>query len=59
MPPAGKLALSVQDVAAVCGISQSAVRKLVREGVLPRVPHTDRLLVARTAVERWVESGAA
>ena len=58
MPAAEKVALSVQDVSQLCGISQSLVRKLVRDGVLPRVPHTDRLLIARTAVERWVESAA-
>jgi excisionase family DNA binding protein len=61
VPVESKLALSVSEVADICGISTSLVRKLVARGVLPRVPHTERVLIARTAVERWVndEAGAA
>jgi excisionase family DNA binding protein len=44
----------VNDVADLVGISTSSVRRLIADGVLPRVPHTERVLVARTAVERWV-----
>jgi excisionase family DNA binding protein len=54
-----KIALSVQDVAALCSISTPTVRRLVAEGVLPRVPHTERVLIPRSAVERWVEGAAA
>jgi excisionase family DNA binding protein len=54
-----KLALSVREVADLCSISTPTVRRLVAEGVLPRVPHTERVLIARTAVQRWVEGDAA
>ena len=53
-----KLALSVREVAEMCSISTS-VDKLIAQGVLPRVPHTGRVLVPRSAVERWVNSGVA
>ena len=56
LPVSQKLALSVSEVALVCGISTSLVRKLVAQGVLPRVPHTDRVLIARASVERWVNT---
>jgi excisionase family DNA binding protein len=59
VPASQKLALSVSEVAEIVGISTSLVRRLVNDGVLPRVPHTDRVLIARTAVERWVEGSAA
>lgn len=54
-----KLALSVREVAEMCSISTTSVDKLIAQGVLPRVPHTGRVLVPRTAVERWVNSGVA
>jgi len=54
-----KLALSVREVADLCSILTPTVRRLVAEGVLPRVPHTERVLIARTAVERWVQGEAA
>jgi excisionase family DNA binding protein len=54
-----KLALSVREVADLCSISTPTVRRLVAEGVLPRVPHTERVLIARTSVERWVQGEAA
>lgn len=54
VPASEKLALSVPEVAQIVGISTSSVRRLIADGVLPRVPHTERVLVARTAVERWV-----
>lgn len=52
-----KLAYSVPEVAAMVGLSEPAVRRLVARGVLTRVPHTERLLIARVELERWVGSG--
>ena len=54
-----KLALSVREVAEMCSISVTTVDKLIAQGVLPRVPHTGRVLVPRSAVERWVNGEVA
>ena len=51
-----KLALSVPEVAELVGLSDPTVRRLVKQGHLARVPHTERVLVARKEVERWVTS---
>ena len=51
-----KLAYSVPEVAVMVGLSAPAVRRLVARGVLARVPHTQRLLIARVELERWVGS---
>lgn len=49
-----KVALSVREVALLTGTSEWTVRRLLDQGVLPRVPYTERTLIARIAVERWV-----
>ncbi len=54
-----KLAWSVKETADMICISPSSVYELVRIGVLPRVPHTGRVLIPRSAVEAWVNSGVA
>lgn len=51
-----KLALSVPEAAELVSLSDSAVRRLIAEGTLARVPDTDRVLVARAELERWVNS---
>ena len=56
-----KLALNATEAAELVGVSEKTIRILVRDGKLARVPDTDRLLIARAELERWVTStmGAA
>ena len=52
-----KLALSVPEAAAMLGLSEPSVRRLVDAGRLARVPHTgNRVLIARTELERFVNA---
>lgn len=51
-----KLALSADEAGVMVGLSPASVRRLVVAGVLARVPHTDRLLIARAELERYVTS---
>ena len=51
-----KAALSVPEITEMVGLSAPAVYRLVEQGVLARVPHTSRLLVARAEIDRWVTS---
>lgn len=51
-----KAALSVPEITEMVGLSAPAVYRLVERGVLARVPHTSRLLVARAELDRWVTS---
>jgi len=54
---AEKLALSAAEAGElVGGLSEKTIRNLVRDGKLARVPDTDRLLIARAELERWVTS---
>lgn len=41
----------------VGGVSASTINRLIERGVLARVPHTDRVLIARSELDRWVASG--
>lgn len=61
VPPHLKLAVDVDAAADLVSVGTSTIRRLVDEGVLARVPHTQRVLIARRELERWVEStmGAA
>ena len=58
MPLAEKLALSVAEAGQLVGLAPSSIRRLVNDGVLARVPHTDRVLIARRELDRWVNSAA-
>lgn len=51
-----KSSLSVAEAAAMSGESETSIRRLVRKGVLARVPSTGRLLIARAELDRWVQS---
>lgn len=51
-----RLALTVPQSAAMVGISDTSIRRLIAQGVLATVPHTDRVLIARVELERWVTS---
>ena len=56
MSTAEKLALSAAEAGELVGVSEKTIRNLVRDGKLARVPDTDRLLIARAELERWVTS---
>ena len=53
---ADKLALSVGEAGQLVGLAPSSIRRLIAEGVISRVPGTDRVLIARRELERWVNS---
>lgn len=47
--------MTVAQIAEASCLSESTVRRLAVEGVLPRVPHTGRrIIVPRHAVEAWL-----
>lgn len=54
-----KLALSVAEAAELVGLSETSIRRLVAAGTLPRVPHTERVLIPRLALEEYVNGEAA
>lgn len=54
-----KLALSVHEAAEMVSVSDSTIRRLIDDGHLAKVPFTDRVLIARAELERWVQSGRA
>lgn len=53
VPLEEKLWLSLDEASALTGLSSSALWRLVMEGLLPRVPHTKRRLIARAELERF------
>lgn len=59
VPLSERLAFSAAEAGSLLGVSESLVRRLVREGKLARVPHTERILIARTEIERFVRQGVA
>lgn len=52
--PPQPLVLSVTEVATVMRVSKRSVETWVAEGVLPKMPHTGRVLIPRQFVENWV-----
>lgn len=56
VPIEQRLALSIPQAGELVGLSARTVRRLVDSGVLARVPHTERVLIARAELERWVTS---
>lgn len=52
-----RIALTVPEAAELVGLSAPTVRALVHKGVLARVPDTDRVIIARVELDRWVNSG--
>lgn len=59
VPFSERLAFSAAEAGSLIGASESLVRRLVAEGKLARVPHTERLLIPRAELERFVTSGVA
>lgn len=45
-----------REAAELTSCSESTIRSLVDQGVLARVPHTGRVLIARKELDRWVVS---
>jgi excisionase family DNA binding protein len=53
-----KLAYSVTDAAELLSISPTEVRRLVRDGLLGKVPHCGkRVLIAHAELERFTSAG--
>jgi excisionase family DNA binding protein len=53
------LVFTPEEAGQVLGVSEDTVRRWVRAGHLPRLPHTDRVLIPRKAVEGFVHDVAA
>jgi excisionase family DNA binding protein len=53
------LVYKVAEAAHVLGLGEQTIRDMVNDGRLPRLPHTDRVLIPRRAVEGLVESAMA
>lgn len=49
-----KLSLTTAEVFALTGLSDSSVRRLVADGKLARVPDTERVLIPRIDLDRWL-----
>lgn len=54
-----RLALTVPQTAALVGLSTASIRRLIADGVLARVAHTDRVLIARAELDRWLSERSA
>lgn len=53
-----RIALSSPEAAEMLGLSDKSIRRLVEIGALARLPHTQRLLIARVELDRFAASGA-
>jgi excisionase family DNA binding protein len=53
------LVYTPEEAGTVLGVSEDTIRRWVRAGYLPRLPHTDRLLIPRKAVEAFVQAAAS
>lgn len=53
-----RLVYTPAECADVLGVSPQTIRKWLDKGVLPRLPHTDRVLIPRVAVESFVAAAA-
>jgi excisionase family DNA binding protein len=48
-----RIAHSVDEAADLLSLSPSEIRRLIRKGLLRRVPHTGRVLIAHRELERF------
>lgn len=55
-PLTDRLAYGVDELATLVGVSTSSIRRLIKSGVLAKVPYTDRVLISRTEVDRWLNA---
>lgn len=49
--------LTVPEVMAMTGLGESSIYQLVRDGELRKVPHTERVLIARAELDRFAGVG--
>ncbi|MFT3854785.1 MAG: helix-turn-helix domain-containing protein [Ilumatobacteraceae bacterium] len=52
-----RIAVGLDGAAALTDLSPPTIARLVKDGVLARVPGTDRVIIARIELDRWVASG--
>jgi len=50
-----KIAVGVVEAADLLDLSEASVRRLIAAGHLARVPHTDRVLIARAELDRFAQ----
>lgn len=53
-PPPPRLVYSAGEVARILGVSRLTARRLAKRGVLPRVPHTRRLLIPASGLAEHI-----
>lgn len=53
-----RIAYAVDDAAEMLSLSPAEVRRLIKRGVLRRVPHTGRVLIAHRELERFAAGEA-
>lgn len=58
VPITDRLTLGYADVAALTGVSERTVRRLVRDGTLPSVHIHGRVMVTRRALDAWLATDA-
>lgn len=58
-PAIPKLALTVTEAQKATGAGRDTIRGWIRDGLLPRVPHTERVLIPTVALEAFVLAGAS
>lgn len=54
-----RVALSVPEAAEAMSVSERTIRIWIADGVLARVPHTQRTLIAVSELRRFADGGAA
>ncbi|MEW6573479.1 MAG: helix-turn-helix domain-containing protein [Bacillota bacterium] len=52
-----RLAYTVQEAKEVVGLSQTKIRRMVRDGALPAVRCGKRVLIPRAALEKLLQHG--
>lgn len=58
-PAVPKLALTVPEAQQATGAGRDTIRRWIADGLLPRVPHTERVLIPTVALEAFVLAGAS
>jgi excisionase family DNA binding protein len=53
--PKDRLTITVEEAAAILGISRSLAYELVRRGILPHLRLARRIVISRRAVERMID----
>jgi excisionase family DNA binding protein len=53
--PKDRLTITVEEAAAILGISRSLAYELVRRGILPHLRLARRIVISRRVVERMID----